>query len=134
MNVSQRIVVAGASLAGLRTIEALRHGGHTGEIVALSDEPQMPYDRPPLSKRYLKGDLDSTGILLRRDGFDDLAVDWRLGVAARSLDPEKRSIGLSDGTALDYGGLVIATGSRPRRLPASKTRVPCATKCGRVHA
>jgi NADPH-dependent 2,4-dienoyl-CoA reductase/sulfur reductase-like enzyme len=117
MNVSQRIIVAGASLAGLRTIEALRQGGHDGEIVALSEERHMPYDRPPLSKRYLEGAQQAPDIALRRDGFDALDVEWRLGVAARSLDAEKRSIGLSDGTALDYGGLVIATGSRPRRLP-----------------
>jgi NADPH-dependent 2,4-dienoyl-CoA reductase/sulfur reductase-like enzyme len=117
MQLSQRIVVAGASLAGLRTIEALRREGYAGEIVALSAEKHLPYDRPPLSKQYLKGEWETDKISLRRQGYDDLSVDWRLGVAAAALDPAARTVMLGDGSALEYGGLLIATGSRARRLP-----------------
>jgi len=117
MKVAERIVVVGGSLAGLRTIEALRDRGHRGEIIAICGESEMPYDRPPLSKQFLKADWEEDRLSLRRDGFEDLAVDWRLGSRAESLNVGAREIRLSDGSALAYGGLVIATGSTPRRLP-----------------
>lgn len=114
---ADRIVVAGGSLAGLRTIEALRDAGHQGEIVALSAEAEMPYDRPPLSKKFLKGEWDEDRLSLRRSGFEDLDVDWRLGCTARALDAAAREIELDGGDHLAYGGLVLATGSHPRALP-----------------
>ena len=117
MKVAQRIVVAGASLAGVRAIEALRREGYGGEIVSLSAEKDMPYDRPPLSKQFLTGKFEETQISLRRDGFDDLEVDWRLGVRAQALDPTARRVTLSDGGSVEYGGLLIATGSTARSLP-----------------
>ncbi len=118
--VSQRIVVVGASLAGLRAIEALRRLGHDGEIIAISAEPNLPYDRPPLSKQFLTGEWNDDRLSLRRQGYDDLAVDWRLGVAARSLDPGSRCVELDDGSRVEYGGLVIATGAASRALPAAE--------------
>ena len=117
MKVAQRIVIAGASLAGVRAIEALRREGYGGEIVALSAEEDMPYDRPPLSKQFLTGKFDENQISLRRDGFDDLDVDWRLGVRAVGLDPGPKAVSLSDGDTVEYGGLLIATGSAARSLP-----------------
>ena len=120
ITVSERIVVAGSSLAGLRTIEALRQRGYAGEIVALSAEPHMPYNRPPLSKQFLKGDWDEDRLTLRRDGYDDLGVDWRLGVRAESLDPAERVVGVSGGERIAYGGLVVATGCAPRQLPGAE--------------
>ena len=117
MKVAERIVVVGGSLAGLRAIEALRDRGYSGEIIAICGESEMPYDRPPLSKQFLKADWEEDRLSLRRDGFEDLAVDWRLGSRAESLNVGAREIQLSDGSALAYGGLVIATGSTPRRLP-----------------
>ncbi len=117
MKVSKRIVVAGASLSGVRAIEALRREGYGGEIVALSAEKDMPYDRPPLSKQFLTGKFEENQISLRRNGFDDLEVDWRLGVRAQALDPAKRVVSLSDGGSVEYGGLLIATGSSARSLP-----------------
>ena len=117
--VSQRIVVVGGSLTGLRAIEALRRGGHAGEIVAICAEPHRPYDRPPLSKQFLKGDWQEDRLWLRRQGEEDLAVDWRLGVAARSLDPVGRCVVLDDGSRVEYGGLIIATGAAARALPAA---------------
>ncbi|MEE3328632.1 MAG: FAD-dependent oxidoreductase [Myxococcota bacterium] len=117
MKIAQRIVVAGASLAGVRAMEALRREGYGGEIVALSAEKDMPYDRPPLSKQFLAGKFDENQISLRRDGFDDLDVEWRLGVRATALDPAQRLVALSDGGSIEYGGLLIATGSTARSLP-----------------
>ncbi|MFP6641232.1 MAG: NAD(P)/FAD-dependent oxidoreductase [Myxococcota bacterium] len=120
MKVAERIVVTGASLAGLRAIEELRAEGHEGEIVAVSAENDMPYDRPPLSKQFLKGTLEEDQLSLRRQGFEDLDVDWRLGCRATALDAENRVIELSDGERLEYGGLLIATGSAARSLPGTE--------------
>ena len=112
-----KIVVVGCSLAGLRTIEALRREGFDGEIVAVGDEDAMPYDRPPLSKRFLKGEWDDDKISLIRAGSEDLGVDWRLGTRAVSLDASSSQLKLESGESIGYDGLVIATGSRARRLP-----------------
>ncbi|MAI80910.1 MAG: hypothetical protein CL917_18370 [Deltaproteobacteria bacterium] len=120
MDLSERIVVVGASLAGVRGIEALRNAGYAGEIVAVSVEKDMPYDRPPLSKQFLKGKLEESQISLRRKGFDDLAVEWRLGTRATKLNSGHKMIELSTGDTLEYGGLMIATGSAPRSLPAAE--------------
>ena len=117
MKLADRIVVVGGSLAGVRTIESLRERGYGGEIIALCGEAEMPYDRPPLSKQFLKADWEEDRLSLRRSGFEELEVDWRLGARASSLDPDAREIGLEDGRSVAYGGLVIATGSLPRSLP-----------------
>ena len=117
MSASETIVVVGASLAGLRAIEALRREGHDGPVVAVGAEPHAPYDRPPLSKQYLTGDWSEERLPLRRDGIEDLDVDWRLGVEARSLDPGERCLRLGDGEALHYDKLLLATGAVARRLP-----------------
>jgi NADPH-dependent 2,4-dienoyl-CoA reductase/sulfur reductase-like enzyme len=119
MKLADRIVVVGGSLAGVRTIETLRERGYEGEIVALCGESEMPYDRPPLSKQFLKAGWEEDRLSLRRSGFGELEVDWRLGSQASSLDPGAREIGLAGGTSLPYGGLVLATGSSPRRLPGA---------------
>ncbi|MDG2048695.1 MAG: FAD-dependent oxidoreductase [Myxococcota bacterium] len=118
----ERIVVVGSSLAGLRTIEALRRRGHEGEIVALSAESDWPYDRPPLSKQFLKGDWEIDKLSLRRQGFDDLGVEWRLGVSAHSLDLAGRRVALSTGDSVEYDGLVLATGASPRMIPGMADR------------
>ena len=120
MNLSERIVVAGGSLAGLRSIEAMRREGYAGEIVALCGEVHLPYDRPPLSKQFLKGAWDEEKLALRRQGVEDLEVDWRLGCAAESLDVRSRRVMFGDGGSVEYGGLLIATGSRARELPGSE--------------
>jgi len=120
MKSSGTIVVVGASLAGLRGIEALRREGHGGPIVAVGAEPHRPYDRPPLSKQFLKGAWPEEKLSLRRQGFDDLGVDWRLGRRAVRLDGAGRRVYLDDGGHLDFDGLLIATGSRARRLPFAR--------------
>ncbi len=113
------VVVVGASAAGLAAAETLRRLDFTGDLTIVGDEVHLPYDRPPLSKHVLRGEWDQDRVTLRRpEGLDKLGASWRLGVAATGLDPECRSISLSDGTTLDFDGLVIATGVSARHLPA----------------
>jgi NADPH-dependent 2,4-dienoyl-CoA reductase/sulfur reductase-like enzyme len=114
----ERVVIVGASLGGLRAAESLRQTGFTGAITMIGAEPHLPYDRPPLSKKFLAGDWDGDRIqLLKPEGLDELDVEWRLGVAAVNLDLEARQVHLDDGTRVGFDGAILATGSEPRRLP-----------------
>lgn len=119
MNAPGRIVVVGASLAGLRGIEALRRDGYDGAITLVGAEPHLPYDRPPLSKQVLAGSLEPDQIALRREPIEDLALDLRLGRRAISLDAKAREIALDDGERVAWDGLLIASGATPRRLPGT---------------
>jgi NADPH-dependent 2,4-dienoyl-CoA reductase/sulfur reductase-like enzyme len=112
------VVVVGASLAGLRACETLRTDGYAGRITLVGDEAEVPYDRPPLSKKLLAGEWEADRIRLRKpDDVAGLDLDLRLGVRATALDTAARSVELDDGSSLHYGGLVIATGAAPRHLP-----------------
>ncbi|MER6079163.1 FAD-dependent oxidoreductase [Streptomyces sp. NPDC001833] len=110
-----RIVVAGASMAGLRAAEQLRAAGWSGAITLVGDEPHMPYNRPPLSKEVLAGKASFESLAFRpRAGVAD--VEWRLGSTVVAAELDERTVRLDDGTELAYDGLVVATGMRPRRL------------------
>ena len=114
----RRVVVVGASLAGLSAVEALRKLGYDGRIVAVGAEDVLPYDRPPLSKQVLAGTADPELTALRSAAaIERLEVDWRLGRPAAGVDFERRAVRLSDGEPVPFDGLVIATGATPRRLP-----------------
>ena len=115
MNRPQRIVVVGASLAGLRCAEGLRRAGYAGELVLVGEEPHLPYDRPPLSKQLLTGEWDADKIRLAEPG--GLDADFRLGTRAVALRPADRVVVLDSGDELSYDRLVIATGAAARRLP-----------------
>jgi NADPH-dependent 2,4-dienoyl-CoA reductase/sulfur reductase-like enzyme len=119
----RRIAIVGASLAGLRAAETLRDQGFDGELTLIGDEPHRPYDRPPLSKQVLQGAWEPEQTFFRRkDGYDALALDMRLGVRAMSVDLRARRVTLADGTFADYDRLIIATGARVRTLPSIAPR------------
>jgi NADPH-dependent 2,4-dienoyl-CoA reductase/sulfur reductase-like enzyme len=108
-----RIVIVGASLAGLRAAEALRDEGFTGSLTLIGDEVHEPYDRPPLSKQVLKGWVPAGNTKLPRMRAID--ADWRLGVAATGLDRDNREVLLANGEKVPYDRLLIATGVRSRQ-------------------
>ncbi|MEV3967342.1 FAD/NAD(P)-binding oxidoreductase [Streptomyces sp. NPDC050698] len=112
---SGRIVVAGASLGGLRAAEQLRAAGWTGGITVIGDEPHPPYNRPPLSKEVLAGKASFASLAFtpKASAAD---VEWRLGTKVVSARLAERTVTLDDGSELSYHALVAATGMRPRRL------------------
>lgn len=111
------VVIVGAGHAGVETAAALRRMGHDRPITLVDSAPQLPYQRPPLSKDYVKPGADATPLPLRADRFyADNRIDLRLGVGVRAIDLERRTATLADGTALDYDALVFATGARARHL------------------
>ncbi len=109
------VVIAGASLAGLRAAQALRNSGHEGPVVVVGDEEHLPYTRPPLSKEVLAGAQEAEQTALPSDRIPD--IEWRLGVTATGLDPAARELILGDGERLAYEALIVATGARPRHWP-----------------
>ena len=110
-----RIVIVGASLAGLRAAEALRAGGFIGKLTIIGDEPDEPYDRPPLSKQVLAGWVPASHTKLPRLRAVD--AEWRLGVAATGLDRAAKAVRLADGDEVPFDRLLIATGVRSRQWP-----------------
>ena len=114
----RRVVIVGASLAGLRAAETLRTEGFEGSVVLIGAERHLPYDRPPLSKKLLGGEWEPDRIALRKpDEYSSLDFEMLLGERATALDPSARRVSLASGGDLAYDGLIIATGSAPRRLP-----------------
>jgi NADPH-dependent 2,4-dienoyl-CoA reductase/sulfur reductase-like enzyme len=109
----KRIAVVGGSLAGLSAARALRKQGYDGGLVLISEETRPPYDRPPLSKSFLAGEVTEAEIGLLSAG-ETLDADWRTGVAATGLHPGSRAVELSDGSEVTVDGVVLATGARPR--------------------
>ncbi len=108
-----RIVIVGASLAGLTAAETLRAEGFTGSLTLIGDEPYLPYDRPPLSKEVLAGWFPAEHSQLpRRETL--MGVEWRLGVAATGLDLEDKQVRLANEQRVPYDHMLIATGARAR--------------------
>jgi 3-phenylpropionate/trans-cinnamate dioxygenase ferredoxin reductase component len=119
---SSRIVVVGASLAGLRAAEEIRIAGFDGPVTVVGAEPHAPYDRPPLSKQVLRGDwpVERTALAVTAEGgLDSLDLDWRLGERATALDLAGRTVTLAGGGTVPWDGLVVATGAAPRELPGT---------------
>lgn len=117
-----RVAIVGASLAGLRCAETLRRHGFTGVVTLIGAEPHLAYDRPPLSKAFLAGDADVVDIQLRRDPYEDLDLDLRLGVRAVHLDVANRAVDLDAGDPVAFDRCVIATGATPRPWPGAAGR------------
>ncbi len=114
-----RVVIVGAGQAGAALAAKLRALGHAGEIVMLGDEPAPPYQRPPLSKAYLLGEMEEERLWLRAPDFwAENGVELRLGQPVSDLDPVARTVTVG-GEVLAYDQLALTTGSTPRRLPAA---------------
>jgi len=114
-----RVVIVGAGQAGAALAARLRSLGHGDEIVMLGQEPRPPYQRPPLSKGYLLGELGEDRLWLRTPEFwAEQGVTLRLGQPVTSLDPRARTVTVA-GETLAYDALALATGATPRRLPAA---------------
>ncbi len=112
---SAGIVIAGGGLAAQRCAETLRRSGYDGQLRIICGEPHVPYDRPPLSKAVLAGAED--GLAFRPTAwYEEHGVELLLGRHAMALDCERREVTLGGGDVLAYEQLLVATGSRPRRL------------------
>jgi len=114
----RNVVVVGAGQAAAQFVEALRRRGYGGAIAVFGEEPWLPYQRPPLSKKYLAGGLPVDRLQLRQPAFyAEQKVDLHLGQTVTRLERDARQVWLADGSAHPYDALVLATGSRPRSLP-----------------
>lgn len=115
----QKIVVVGAGQAGASLVAKLRSLGFDGEVTLIGAEPVLPYQRPPLSKAYLLGDMALERLYLRPESFyADNNITLRLGAEVTGIDRAAKSVQLAEG-AIDYDALVLTTGSAPRHLPAA---------------
>ncbi len=114
-----RVVIVGAGQAGAALAAKLRGLGHEGKIVLLGDEPAPPYQRPPLSKAYLMGEMSADRLWLRAPEFwVENRIDLHLGQPVSDLDPAAKTVTVG-GQTIPYDALALTTGSAPRRLPAA---------------
>jgi 3-phenylpropionate/trans-cinnamate dioxygenase ferredoxin reductase component len=113
----QTHVIVGASLAGAKAAETLREEGFDGRLVLVGSEAERPYERPPLSKDYLRGEVGREKVYVHEEGFyTEHGIELRLGRTAVSLDTSNAQLELDDGEQLSYDRLLLATGAAPRRL------------------
>ena len=112
-----RVVIVGAGHAGGTAAALLRQYGFAGPIALIGEEPHAPYQRPPLSKAWLKGEADADGLALKPTSFyADQNIDLRVNVVATAIDRAAKTLSLSDGAMVPYDVLILATGARARRL------------------
>jgi 3-phenylpropionate/trans-cinnamate dioxygenase ferredoxin reductase component len=117
MSATSTFVIAGAGLTGAKAAEVLRAEGFDGRLLLLGDEAERPYDRPPLSKAYLRGETDRDSLYLHQDGFYATHdIELHTSTPVRSLDPAGRHVELASGERVGYDRLLLATGAAPRRL------------------
>jgi NADPH-dependent 2,4-dienoyl-CoA reductase/sulfur reductase-like enzyme len=122
MRGGEQIVIVGAGLAGLRAAERLRELGFEGSLVIVGDEPRAPYNRTPLSKGLLTGDVEPTDLRFRV--FTELEAIWRTHTQATALDVARRVVRLRGTEEVPFDGLVIATGVEARHLPGAPLHLP----------
>ena len=119
MTVAAPVVLVGGGHAAAAFVNSVRRAGYEGALTLISDEPVLPYHRPPLSKKYLADALPVEQILIRAAAwYEEQKVTLRLGTRVARIDREARRVELADGSTQDYAQLVLMTGARPRRLPA----------------
>src|SRR5271169_3943429 len=111
------IVIVGGGQAGAEATDTLRREGYAGRLILVSDEPQLPYQRPPLSKKFLAGELEFDRLLFRhRLFYDEHKVELKLGVRAVRLDPPARRVSLSNGEEIAYDRALLCVGAVSRQL------------------
>jgi 3-phenylpropionate/trans-cinnamate dioxygenase ferredoxin reductase subunit len=111
-------VIVGAGLAGAKVAETLRAEGFGGRLLLLGEEAERPYERPPLSKAYLRGETNADSLYVHQDGFyaaND--IELRPSTPVRAINPAGHQLQLASGEQISYGRLLLATGAAPRRLP-----------------
>src|ERR1700729_1117569 len=107
------ILILGGGQAGAQAVDSLRREGFAGRLALIGDEPHLPYQRPPLSKQYLAGDMADDRLFFRHQAYyDQHRVELRLGQRATRIDAAARSVSLSDGDTLAYAPLLLCTGAR----------------------
>jgi len=116
---STTFVIVGAGMAGGKAVETLREEGFDGRIVLIGAEPDRPYERPPLSKDYLRGEAERNSIYLQEDPgwYAEHDVELRTSTVVDSLDVAGRAVVLAGGERIDYDALLLATGAEPKRVP-----------------
>lgn len=121
----ETVVIVGASHAAAQAVDSLRREGHTGRMLLVGDEPQLPYQRPPLSKKYLSGELPPERLWIRPAAFyEQQGCELMLGRRVTAIDRRAGTVALEDGTRLDYGRLLLATGSRARTCEVPGADLP----------
>lgn len=119
------LLIVGGGLAGARVAQSYREAGGQSSVTLLAAEPHLPYHRPPLTKRLLRGEQEPADTLvLNEDGYRELDVEVKLSATAQSLDLERRELKLEGGETFPFARLVIATGALPRRLPIPGAELP----------
>jgi 3-phenylpropionate/trans-cinnamate dioxygenase ferredoxin reductase component len=128
MSTSPTFVIVGAGLAGAKAAETLRAEGFGGRLLLVGEEPERPYQRPPLSKAYLRGQADHNSLYVHQQGFYAAHdIELRPATPVRAIHPAARRLELASGERIGYQRLLLATGAAPRRL-----RLPGADLAG-VH-
>ena len=116
---SPTFVIVGAGMAGGKAVETLREEGFDGRVVLLGAEAERPYERPPLSKDYVRGESERGAVYLQEDAgwYDENGVELRTSTTVESLDVAARAVVLAGGERIDYDALLLATGAEPKRPP-----------------
>ncbi len=113
---AEGIVIVGAGPGGLATARSYREHGGDGRVTLIGEEPMLPYERPPLTKEFMRGELEETELLLeQRSWFESNDVQLRQGASVRAIDPQQRRVFVEGGGVLEASAIVLATGSEPLR-------------------
>jgi 3-phenylpropionate/trans-cinnamate dioxygenase ferredoxin reductase subunit len=114
----QTFIIVGASVAGSKAAEELRTAGFDGRVLLIGAEPERPYERPPLTKDYLRGESPREKAYVHEQGFyEQHQIELETDATVSAFDPVQSSVTLADGRAFDYDRLLLATGAEPRRIP-----------------
>jgi 3-phenylpropionate/trans-cinnamate dioxygenase ferredoxin reductase component len=125
MSTEDTFVIVGASLAGAKAVEVLRLEGFDGRIVLIGEEPHRPYERPPLSKAYLRGEAERETVYVHDERFyAEHEIELRTSTRVAAIDSANAQVVLEDFTSLHYDRLLLATGAVPRRVPIPGSDLP----------